>query len=78
MARKKKNKDIRKPRGGVNPPESGKIYQEFEELPKVDKRKTLKEWFDSARNFTLEDDGKTNSAIIDPKQAAYAKKRRKK
>jgi hypothetical protein len=75
-----KNKEIkiRRPRGGVNSPEA-KIHPEFETIPqKADKKAALKEWLKSAKNSTLEEAEEVNSGIIDPKQAAYAKKRRKK
>jgi len=80
MSKKKsKTKSIKRPRGGVNPPKA-ESFPEFEPIvPKVDKQKALQEWFKSAKDATLDnsDEDAVNSAIIDPKQAVYAKKRRK-
>ena len=71
----KKDSKIRRPGESVNPPEVLSYNPETFEPIKVDKKKALREWLNSTKSQVSEGD---NQVSINPKQAAYSKKRKKK
>ena len=76
MSKKKKSAKIKRPKGAADVPEAQMYDLETFEPKNVDKRKALKAWFNSAKEKKSED-GLSN-VLIDPKQAVYAKKEKKK
>ena len=84
MSKKDKKSDqksafIRGPSGSIQPPD----VQSYDPVTfesnrnRITQRKALRSWFKSAQSKELEYEGLTE-VIIDPKQVAYNKKRRKK
>ena len=74
MSKKKETKIVR-PGGSADVPDAQQYDPETFEPKNVDKEKALKQWFDDAKKKKGEG---SSSVTINPKQAYYAKKHKKK
>ena len=76
MAKKENNKKIYRPRNGADLPETPHFNPETGEPVAVDKRKAFNEWLKRSK-VEQKDSEECYSGLIDPKQAFYARKKRK-